>query len=186
MPPFEPPSLMEMEPTEKPMAEHATEVPEPKRRGWRGGAEPQRAVDARYPVYGDGCAEGGGGQAWLRGKRHTETGSTRSFPERVTPLVPRPELGKSWLQQQVGSSVALGNSVLVNPIEPDKPAHGDVLCLNLGGRREPGAAAHDQILRGSTADLAGVHALAWSWRRLDRGRSRGSAQWSRPQRNTLL
>ncbi len=33
MPPFEPPSLMEMEPTVKPMAEHATEVPEPKRRG---------------------------------------------------------------------------------------------------------------------------------------------------------
>src|SRR4030088_3533768 len=54
------------------------------------------------------------------------------FPEGVTLLVSRPKLGKSWLLQQIGASgVALGNNVLVSPVDSDKPAHGDVLYLNL-------------------------------------------------------
>jgi hypothetical protein len=56
------------------------------------------------------------------------------FPEGVSLLVSRPKLGKSWMLQQIGSSVALGNAVLTST-EP--PAQGDVLYLNLedGERR---------------------------------------------------
>src|SRR5262245_52909672 len=59
------------------------------------------------------------------------------FSEGVALLVSRPKLGKSWLLQQIGSAVAVGNGVLASPVEPDKPAHGDVLYLNLedGERR---------------------------------------------------
>jgi hypothetical protein len=55
------------------------------------------------------------------------------LPEGVTLLVSRPKLGKSWLLQQISSSVALGAITLVSEL----PAQGDVLHLTLedGERR---------------------------------------------------
>jgi len=96
------------------------------------------------------------------------------LPEGVILLVSRPKLGKSWLLQQVGSAVALGNNVLVTT---DDPAHGDVLYLNLedGERRaQRRMTKYFGISRDSHPKRM---TIARAWKRFDQGGLADLREW---------
>jgi hypothetical protein len=97
-------------------------------------------------------------------------------PEGVTLLVSRPKLGKSWLLMQIGSAVALGNSVLVSEVS-ESPAGGDVLHLAL----EDG---HRRMQRRMTRYFGALRqnwparmTIAGAWRRFDQGGIHDLREW---------
>jgi hypothetical protein len=96
------------------------------------------------------------------------------FPEGVILLVSRPKLGKSWLLQQVGSSVALGNSVLVNV---DEPTHGDVLYLNLEDGERRAQRRMTKYFGAQRDNWPERMRNASTWRRLDQGGLADLREW---------
>jgi hypothetical protein len=99
------------------------------------------------------------------------------FPEGVILLVSRPKLGKSWLLQQVGSSVALGNAVLVSPAEPDQPAHGDVLYLNLEDGDRRAQRRMTKYFGANRESWPARMTIARLWKRIDQGGLEDLRDW---------
>jgi hypothetical protein len=99
------------------------------------------------------------------------------FPEGVILLVSRPKLGKSWLLQQVGSSVALANAVLVSPAEPDKPAHGDVLYLNLEDGDRRAQRRMTKYFGANRENWPARMTIARAWKRIDQGGLEDLREW---------
>jgi hypothetical protein len=99
------------------------------------------------------------------------------FSEGVILLVSRPKLGKSWLLQQIGSSVALGNSVLVSPINPEQPAHGDVLYLNLEDGERRAQRRMTKYFGAQRDQWPERMTIARVWRRLNEGGLTDLREW---------
>jgi len=99
------------------------------------------------------------------------------LPEGVTLLASRPKLGKSWLLQQIGSSVALGDGVLLSPADPDKPAHGDVLYLYLEDGQRRAQWRMTKYFGANRSNWPKRMEFVCVWRRLDQGGLDDLREW---------
>jgi hypothetical protein len=104
------------------------------------------------------------------------------IPEGVTLLVSRPKLGKSWLLQQLASSVALGAPTLVS--EP--PVPGDVLHLTLEDGERRFQRRMKKYFGANRSTWPARMTMAAKWRPLDKGGIDDMREWCKSVSNPTL
>lgn len=95
------------------------------------------------------------------------------IPEGVTLLVSRPKLGKSWLLQQLSSSVAQGSITLV----AEAASRGDVLHLTLEDGQRRFQRRMKKYFGSDRRQWPARMTIVHKWRRLDQGGIADIREW---------